>query len=74
MDAGEPNYDKEIYRIEPCIEIPGLLRTDADPVYLSLRVGTTQLYRVQMLKRFLMDYKENKSIKRELAFSALSKG
>ena len=62
MDAGEPNYDKDIYHIEPCIEIPGLLRTDADPVYLSLRVGSTKMYRVQMLKRFLMDYKEKKSI------------
>lgn len=62
MDAGEPDYDKDVYRIEPCIEIPGLLRTDKDPVYLSLRVGNTKLYRIQMLKRFLMDYKEKKSI------------
>ncbi len=62
MDAAEPHYDKDVYHIEPCIEIPGLLRTDADPVYLSLRVGSTKLYRVQMLKRFLMDYKEKKSI------------
>ena len=42
MDAGEPNYDKDVYHIEPCIEIPGLLRTDSDPVYLSLRVGSTK--------------------------------
>jgi len=62
MDAGQAKYDKEVFRAEPCIEIPGLLRTDADPVYLSLRVGSTKLYRVQMLKRFLTDYKENKSI------------
>ncbi len=62
MDAGEPHYDKEVYHLEPCIEIPGLLRTDNDPVYLSLRVGSSKLYRVQMLKRFLMDYKEKKSI------------
>ncbi|MBQ8799322.1 MAG: SNF2 helicase associated domain-containing protein [Lachnospiraceae bacterium] len=62
MDAGEPHYDKDVYRIEPCIEIPGLLRTDNDPVYISLRVGNTKLYRVQMLKRFLMDYKDKKSI------------
>lgn len=62
MDAGEPHYDKDVYHIEPCIEIPGLLRTDNDPVYLSLRVGSTKLYRVQMLKRFLTDYKEQKSI------------
>ncbi len=62
MDAGEPHYDKDVYHIEPCIEIPGLLRTDADPVYLSLRVGSTKMYRVQMLKRFLLDYKDKKSI------------
>ncbi|MBP3618233.1 MAG: SNF2 helicase associated domain-containing protein [Lachnospiraceae bacterium] len=61
-DAGEPHYDKDVYRVEPCIEIPGILRTDTDPVYLSLRVGSTKLYRVQMLKRFLTDYKEHKSI------------
>ena len=62
MDAAEPHYDKDIYHIEPCIEIPGILRTDADPVYLSLRVGSSKMYRVQMLKRFLTDYKEGKSI------------
>jgi len=62
MNENEPRYDKEIYRIEPCIEIPGLLRNDSDPVYLSLRVGSNKMYRVQMLKRFLMDYKDNKSI------------
>ncbi|MDD5899769.1 MAG: DEAD/DEAH box helicase [Lachnospiraceae bacterium] len=62
MDAGEPHYDKEIYHIEPCIEIPGLLRTDKDPVYLYLRVGSTKLYRIQMLKRFLQDYKDQKTI------------
>lgn len=62
LDAEEPQYDKDIYHIEPYIEIPGILRSDSDPVYVSLRVGTTKLYRVQMLKRFLLDYKENKSI------------
>ncbi len=62
MDENEPRYDKDIYRIEPCIEIPGLLRNDTDPVYLSLRVGSHKMYRVQMLKRFLMDYKDGKSI------------
>ncbi len=61
-DAGEPRYDKDVYRIEPCIEIPGLLRADSDPVYLSIRVGNTKLYRVQMLKRFLLDYKDKKNI------------
>ena len=62
MDSGEPQHDKDIYRIEPYIEIPGLLRSDADPVYLSLRVGSNRMYRVQMLKRFLIDYKEHKNI------------
>jgi len=62
VDAEEPQYDKDVYHIEPYIEIPGMLRSDSDPVYVSLRVGNTKLYRVQMLKRFLLDYKENKSI------------
>ena len=62
MDENEPHYDKDIYHIEPCIEIPGLLRNDSDPVYLSLRVGSTKMYRIQMLKRFLLDYKDGKSI------------
>jgi len=62
MDENEPHYDKDIYHIEPCIEIPGLLRNDSDPVYLSLRVGSNKMYRVQMLKRFLQDYKDRKSI------------
>ena len=62
VDAEEPQYDKDVYHVEPYIEIPGMLRSDSDPVYVSLRVGNTKLYRVQMLKRFLLDYKENKSI------------
>lgn len=62
MDAGEPRYEKEVYHVEPCIEIPGLLRNDSDPVYLSLRVGNVKMYRVQLLKRFLTDYKDKKSI------------
>ncbi len=62
IDAQEPHYDKEIYHVEPCIEIPGLLRSDNDPVYLSLRVGITKMYRVQMLKHFLTDYKANERI------------
>lgn len=62
IDANEPHYDKDIYHVEPYIEIPGMLRSDTDPVYVSIRVGNTKFYRVQMLKRFLTDYKEQKSI------------
>lgn len=62
VNAEEPQYDKDVFHVEPYIEIPRMLRSDADPVYLSLRVGNTRLYRVQMLKRFLLDYKENKEI------------
>ncbi len=62
VDAQEPHYEKEVYHAEPMIEIPGILRNNNDPVYLSLRVGNTKPYRVQMLKRFLTDYKERKSI------------
>ncbi|MCH5272116.1 MAG: SNF2 helicase associated domain-containing protein [Lachnospiraceae bacterium] len=62
IDAQEPNYDKEIYHVEPCIEIPALLRKGSDPVYLSLRVGNVKMYRIQMLRRFLADYKANESI------------
>lgn len=62
IDAQEPHYEKDVYHAEPIIEIPGLLRNNNDPVYLSLRVGNTKTYRVQMLKRFLNDYKEKQTI------------
>lgn len=58
IDAREPHYEKEVYHAEPIIEIPSMLRNNTDPVYVSLKVGNTKSYRVQMLKRFLTDYKE----------------
>lgn len=62
IDAQEPHYEKDVYHAEPVIEIPSLLRNNTDAVYLSLRVGTAKMYRVQMLKRFLTDYKEKQVI------------
>lgn len=62
MNAQDPHYNKEIYHIEPYIEIPAMLRGGNDPVYLSLRAGSTKMYRVQILRRFLTDYKTNERI------------
>lgn len=62
IDAQEPRYDKEVYRVEPCIEIPSLLREENDPAYLSLRVGSAKMYRIQGLKRFLTAYKKKEHI------------
>lgn len=62
IDAQEPHYEKEVFRAEPYIEIPGILRSPSDPVYLSLRVGTNKTYRVQMLKKFLNEYKDRQPI------------
>lgn len=62
MNTQEPHYNKEIYHIEPYIEIPALLREENDPVYLSLRAGSTKMYRIQILKRFLTEYKTKEKI------------
>lgn len=62
INAQEPRYNKEVYHVEPCIEIPALLRAESDPAYLSLRVGNAKMYRIQGLKRFLTEYKKKENI------------
>lgn len=71
IDAREPHYDKEVFHVEPYIELPGRLRTGNDPVFLSLRVGNSKFYRVQSLKRFLTEIKTKQPILLGKEFSYL---
>lgn len=51
----------ETFDIKPIFSIPDLIREDGK-VNLSIRVGSTKMYKVQNLKRFLLDYKNQETI------------
>ncbi len=50
------NYQKEVFHIEPILTVPELLGTPDSRAYLSIRAGRDKLYKVQSLKKFVMDY------------------
>lgn len=52
----------DIYRIEPTITIPSMYHEDDRHAYLILRAGNEKMYKVQSLKRFLIDYSKNETI------------
>lgn len=52
----------EVFRIEPVITLPSMLRNDNGKAYISLRAGSTKLYKVQNLKKFLEDYIRRENI------------
>ncbi len=52
----------EVFHIEPIITLPSILRKDSGKAYVSLRVGSTRLYKLQNLKKFLEDYIRQENI------------
>ncbi|MCQ2495376.1 MAG: DEAD/DEAH box helicase [Lachnospiraceae bacterium] len=50
------NYPKEVFHIEPIITVPEMLGSGEAKAYLSIKAGREKLYKVQTLKKFLMDY------------------
>lgn len=72
----------ETFDIKPIFTIPELLQKDGK-VNLAIRVGNNRMYKVQNLKRFILDYKNNipislgkefRFIPGESRFSRRSKG
>lgn len=62
----------EIFHIEATITIPGMLRSNSGYAYLTLYAGSSRLYKVQSLKKFLVDYmtKENIVLGKDFKFVA----
>lgn len=52
----------EVFRIEPIITVPSMLRNNAGKAYISLRAGSSKMYKVQNLKKFLEDYIQRSNI------------
>ena len=72
----------EVFHIEPIITVPSMLRNNTGKAYISLRAGSTKMYKVQNIKKFLEDYikrenillgKEFRYIAGESAFDRTSK-
>jgi len=72
----------EVFRIEPVITLPAMLRNNAGKAYISLKAGSTKMYKVQNIRKFLEDYikrenillgKEFRYIAGESAFDRTSK-
>lgn len=55
------NQVKEIFHIKVNISIPSMLRNNQGNAFVSLYAGSSRLYKIQSLKKFLADYinKEN---------------
>ncbi|MGN0506691.1 MAG: SNF2 helicase associated domain-containing protein [Lachnospiraceae bacterium] len=77
-----PQMTGEVFHIEPVITLPSMLRNNTGRAYVSLRVGSTKLYKIQNMKKFLEDYirqeniilgKEFRYIAGESAFDRTSK-
>lgn len=60
----------ETFHLEATISIPTLLRADSGNAYISIQVGSNRLYKVQSIKKFLMDYynQENIDLGKEFKF------
>ncbi|MCR5153346.1 MAG: SWIM zinc finger family protein, partial [Lachnospiraceae bacterium] len=52
----------DVFRIEPLISLPDLLRNDTGKAYVSLKVGNSRMYKVQNIKKFLEDYIRRENI------------
>ncbi len=60
----------ELYHIELCIEIPAILRDDGSAkAEVSFLVGNSRMYKMQSIRRFLVDYSEKRPIQLGKEFS-----
>ncbi len=68
----ETKTQGEIFHIEAIIFIPAILRGTESKAYVSLMAGVNRMYKIQSLRKFLMDYynKENIVLGKEFKFIA----
>lgn len=52
----EINLPGETFHIKVCIYIPTIMKAEVGKAYLSIQVGNNRFYKVQSLKKFIIDY------------------
>lgn len=52
----------ESFTLKPCITLPTLFKGNTGKAFLALQAGSQRLYKVQNLKKFLMDYISGENI------------
>lgn len=52
----------EVFHIEPMIMLPSMLRSNAGKAYIGLKAGSSKMYRVQNIRKFLEDYIKRENI------------
>ncbi len=52
----------EVFHIDPIVTVPAMLKEGNPLPSLSIRVGNSRYYKVQSIKRFILDYKEHQNI------------
>ena len=62
----------DVFRIEPVISLPDMLRNNTGKAYISLTAGSSRMYKVPNIKKFLEDYirRENISLGNEFKYIA----
>lgn len=71
-NQGSVTMTGEVFHIEPIITLPAMLRSNAGKAYISLKAGSTKMYKVQNIKKFLEDYikQENMLLGKEFRYIA----
>lgn len=52
----------EIFHINLNIQIPGIIKKNSGKAYVSFQAGSSKLYKIQSIKKFLSDIAENNNI------------
>ena len=71
-NQGTMTMTGDVFRIEPMISLPEMLRNNTGKAYISLTAGNTRMYKVPNIKKFLEDYirRENISLGNEFKYIA----
>ena len=52
----------EIFRLDVTVTVPGIYHDNDRSAYLTLHAGSSKMYKVQSIKRFLMEYSNGENI------------
>jgi SNF2 family DNA or RNA helicase len=58
----EINLPGETFHIKVCIYVPTIMKAETGKAYLSIQVGNNRFYKVQSLKKFIIDYYNKEDI------------
>lgn len=58
----EINLPGETFHIKVCVYVPAIMKAETGKAYLSIQVGNNRFYKVQSLKKFIIDYYNKEDI------------